>query len=313
MRPLAALLDGAAFPEGTPVAVARVDRAGVIEEAVAGTWPDGVAVTVDDPFYGASLTKQVTGAAVAVLVREGRLDPDAPLSSIVGNLPQWAGRISIRQMLHHTSGLPGAGEISSAIVTRDWTNEVVFTALRALEDLRSEPGTKFDYSNAGYTLLAHIVGSVSGQHFADVLAEHLFRPLGIEGLGFSGPDLSGFRQHPLLGPKKPLTQGSGGLWCIARGFAAWLHAQNEDRLGIAPLVTAPGRLNDGSPVDYGWGIGLRSHRNRPLYIHGGGWPGAVSKAVRSPDHGVAVVGFAAGVPWEMIDAVVTAALDDATL
>lgn len=66
-------------------------------------------------------------------------------------------------------------------------------------------------------------------------------------------------------------------------------------------------------MDYGWGIGLRSYRNRPLYTHGGGWPGAVSKAVRSPDHGVAVVGFAAGVPWDMIDAVVTAALDDVTL
>lgn len=177
MRPLAALLTGAALPEGTPVTIARVDRSGSIEEAVAGTWPEGVAVTADDPFYGASLTKQVTGAAVAVLVREGRLDPDAPLLSFVSDLPQWAQRISIRQMLHHTSGLPGAGEISSAIVTRDWTNEVVFTALRALEDLRSEPGTKFDYSNAGYTLLAHIVGSVSGRPFADFLAEQLFGPL----------------------------------------------------------------------------------------------------------------------------------------
>ena len=52
MRPLAALLAGAAFPEGTPVAIARVDRDGAIEEAVAGTWPDGVAVTADDRSTG---------------------------------------------------------------------------------------------------------------------------------------------------------------------------------------------------------------------------------------------------------------------
>ena len=79
---LAALLARAAIPERTPVAMARLDRSGVIEDAVAGTWPDGAAVTPDDRFYAASLAKQVTGAAVAVLVRAGKLDPDAPVTGV---------------------------------------------------------------------------------------------------------------------------------------------------------------------------------------------------------------------------------------
>ena len=313
MRPLAALLDGAAFPEGTPVAVARVVRGGETEEAVAGTWPDGATVAADDRFYAASLSKQVTGAAAAVLVREGRLDADTPIADILEGLPSWAARVSVRHLLHHTGGLPGAGEMEGLVATTgDWTDDLVFAAVRSLSDLRPEPGVAYKYSNVAYFLLAHAVGAVSGQPFAAFARSRLFDPLGIEGLGFGGAEISSFPHYGLLGPRKPLTHGAGGLWSAARGYAAWLHAQNLDRLGIAPIVTAPGRLNDGSPVDYGWGIGLRSHRNRPLYIHGGGWTGTVAKAVRSPHSGVSVVALAAGGTAEMIDVIVSTALGDAT-
>ena len=312
MRPLAALLDGAALSEGTPVAVARVVRDGAIEEAVAGWWPDGAAVAPDDRFYGASLTKQVTGAAVAVLVRAGRLDPDMPVWSFVDDLPAWASTVTVRHLLHHTAGLWPAGEAEASTGTNDWTDERAMAAARWLADLTTRPGAAFKYSNVGYVLLAQIVSAIARRPLAAFVDQALLRPLGIEGMAFAGSDPSAFRQAPLLGPRRPLSHGDGGLWTTARAFAGWLHAQNEDRLGIAPLVTAPGRLNDGSPVDYGWGIGLRTRRNGPLYVHGGGWTGAVSKAVRSPRNGVSVVALAAGGTAEMIDAIVSAALGDAT-
>ena len=108
----------------------------------------------------------------------------------------------------------------------------------------------------------------------------------------------------------PLTHGDGGLWSTARAFALWLHHQNLDTLRIAALVTAPGRLIDGTSVDYGWGLGLRQHRDQPLLIHGGEWAGAQAKAVRSPELGMAVVGLAAGAPFEILNRLVAAALDD---
>lgn len=313
MRPLAALLAGAAFAEGTPVAIARVDRLGAIEEAVAGRWPDGAPVTADDRFYAASLSKQVTGAAIAVLVRNGQLDPDAPVSGFVHDLPEWATRVTVRHLLHHTAGLWPAGEAAAITGAGDWTDDVVFSALRKLHELSSEPGAAHKYSNVGYVLVAHVVRAVSGQPLSTFAEEHVFRPLGVDGLGFGGADISSFSQQVLLGPKKPLTHGDGGLWSTARGFAAWLHAQNADRLGIAPLVSAPGRLNDGSPVAYGWGIAPRYHRGGPILLHGGGWTGALALAVRSPNLGVSVVAFATAGTHEMLNGLIIGALDDATL
>jgi CubicO group peptidase (beta-lactamase class C family) len=311
VTPLAALLEGAAFPEGTPVAIARVDREGTIEEAVTGTWPGGAGVTATDRFYAASIGKQVTAAAIALLVRSGALDADARVADLVEGMPACATAISVRQLLHHTSGLADAGE--PGMPTEDWTDDFVMAAVRKLEALTSEPGVAYCYSNVGYVLLAQVVGAVGGMTLARFADANLFQPLGLDGIAYAGTDLGAFPQAAALGPAKPLSHGDGGLWTTARGFAGWLHAQNGDRFGIAPLVTAPGRLPGGAPVDYGWGIGLRSHRNRPLYSHGGSWTGAFGSAVRSPHHDLGIVAFASGESPEPLEALVAKTLDDATV
>ena len=139
--------------------------------------------------------------------------------------------------------------------------------------------------------------------------QRLFKALGLGGIGFLG-QTAGQLHLALLGPSLPLSHGDGGLCSTARDLAQWLHLQNRDSLGIADLVTAPGELNDGTPVDYGWGLGLRRHRHRPLLIHGGEWPGAAAKAVRSPELDLAVVGMAAGAEFETLNRLVSAGLED---
>lgn len=307
MTPLATLVERAGFAPGTPVAVARV-AGDAVEDHASGAWPDGRLVLPTDRFYGASLAKQVTGAALALLVRGGRLDPDRPVSEYVGALPHWSGAITPRQLAHHTSGLPPAGELEADLIG-DWTEAFVFDALSHLAELPSPPGIAYSYSNAGYVLLARIIAVVSGLTLAEFAATRLFEPIGLEGIGFledpaTQPHLS------LLGVRRPLTHGDGGLWSTAPAFAQWLYHQNRDTPGIADLVTAAGHLNDGTPVDYGWGLGLRQHRGEALLIHGGEWQGAAAKAVRSPALGIAVVGMAAGAEFETLNRLVGAVLDD---
>lgn len=310
MTPLATLVERAGFAPDTPVAVARVAD-GAIEDHVAGTWPNGQPVLPTDRFYVASLAKQVTGASLALLVRDGRIDPDRPVSDYVGDLPPWSATITPRQLAHHTSGLPPAGELE-ARMTGDWNEAFVFGALADLVELPSSPGAAYSYSNAGYVLLARIIAEASGMPLAEFAATRLFEPLGrLDGIGFA-TDITAQPQLPLLGPHLPLTHGDGGLWSTARGFAQWLDHQNRDTLGIADLVTTPGRLNDGTPVDYGWGLGLRQHRSHPLLIHGGEWMGAQAKAVRSRALGVAFAGFVAGTDAERLNDLVTAGLADAS-
>jgi hypothetical protein len=131
----------------------------------------------------------------------------------------------------------------------------------------------------------------------------------LDDIGFVERDISGFPQSALMGPSQPLTLGDGGLWATAGAFSKWLHHQNRDTLGIADLVSVPGKLISGDLVDYGWGLGLRQRNGHSLFIHGGEWIGCTAKAVRSPSTGIAIVVMSAGASQEELSALVETVLD----
>lgn len=87
---LARLVDQSALASHVPVAIAVCNGDGLVAGVARGRWPDGRLVRLTDRFYAASLAKQVTGAAAAVLVREGGLDPDLPVAHYLPDLPGWA-------------------------------------------------------------------------------------------------------------------------------------------------------------------------------------------------------------------------------
>lgn len=289
---LAAALASAGLPSGVPATLATVDRTGRVDTAVAGAWPDGRPVTPDDQFYAASLAKQVTGAALALLVQDGRIDPDLPIAIYLdGHLPGWSQTVTARQLAQHTAGLPAAGVLEASIPGH-WTTLSVLAALRELPMVTS--GAHL-YSNVGYVLLAELIAAVSGQTFAAFVESRL-------GLHFP-TDISAFPQTAMLGRTLPLSHGDGGLWTTAADYARWLHRQNRDEFGIEAMVTEPG------PGDYGWGLGLRRFRGELLLIHGGTWQGASAKAVRSPALGVGAVALVAGDEIDRVVRLVDAVLD----
>jgi CubicO group peptidase (beta-lactamase class C family) len=236
-----------------------------------------------------------------LLVRDGRLDADAPVSRYLNGLPGWAGEITARHLAHHVAGLPAAGEIERRLADGDWTTERVLATLGEPQAL--SPGGTHVYSNAGYVLLAQLVAEIAGEPFDRFVRARMFEPLGLTDIGFAGPHIERFPQASLLGASRPLTVGDGGLWTSAGAFARWLEAQNRDAFDVAAIVEAPDR--DG---DYGWGIGLRTFRGERSFIHGGEWTGAVAKCVRCPALGLAVVALAAGPSIEALNALVEAAL-----
>lgn len=288
---------------GAPLALAWVNDKGQMEEQAFGTWPNGQPVTPRDRFYAASLAKQVTGTAAALLVQDGQLDPDAPIARYLDDLPGWARPITARHLAHHTAGLPEAG-IAEAAVQNDWTEDAALAYLAGLAALPYAPGTAYRYANLGYILLARLVSTISGRGFPEFVSDRLDLP---DGMGFTDR-IARFSQSASLGPRLPLTTGDGGLWTTGGAFAYWLAAQNADRQRLASLVTEPAQLIDGTPVPYGWGLGLRSFRDKPLFIHGGEWPGAVAKAVRCPSLGIAVVALASGPSVEAVSALVDTVL-----
>jgi len=306
---LSAVMRTAEFDADTPVSLAAVSRQGHMETIAAGRWPDGSAVVETDWFYAASLSKQLTAAAAARLMQAGRLDADAPVARYMPDLPDWATRVTARQLAHHIAGLPADNENDFEDLTKHWTEARALAALGNLSKLPRSPGQAYVYSNLGYVLLAEVLAHAAGKPFPEIVSKTLMQPLGIEGMAFAGPAIGDFPQASLLGPVLPLTVGDGGLWSTAQAFGGWLQAMNADSLDLASVLTQPGRLSNGETTDYGWGIGLRQYRGAPLYIHGGEWTGAVARAVRSPSLGLAVVAFASGPSIDALGALVDAILD----
>jgi CubicO group peptidase (beta-lactamase class C family) len=304
---LAELIAAAGFDENLPVALATVNREGGLEHAVAGRWSDGKDVEASDRFYGASLAKQITGAAAALLVRDGLLDPDAAIASWLGDLPRWIGSITARQLAHHTSGLPEAG-IAEAALGWNWTEPAVAQYLLTLGGPTYPPNTEHRYSNLGYILIARLVAAITGMRFSEYVAARL---VDSPDIGFPTGSV-GF-PHAAWIDRLPLTQGDGGLWTSATALAEWLDCQNRDVLSIAAITEAPGRLNDGSATDYGWGLGLREYRGQRALIHGGSWTGATGKSIRCPDLGIAAVTLTAGAERQKVGELTDAALEFAYL
>lgn len=253
---------------GRPAYLARgcfpggAQRAGVVACAID---PDRGGPTASTLIYTASLAKQVTAACAALI----GLDVQTPVGEVLPELPPWSRTVRIRHLIHHTSGLPLEGT-----------------------ELETVPGTRFAYSNAGYVLLARAIGSAAGEPLPSLAQRLIFAPLGMTSSGFwAGPEARppGAAPLDLAGAPPPLSIGDGGLWSTAEDLLCWADALDRDRLGIRDVVQQPGRLDDGTRLDYAWGMGVRSRAGVLEYRHGGGYADLRAMLVRVPDLGVDLV------------------------
>src|SRR5687768_11256733 len=148
----------------------------------------GIALQPSSVFHVASVSKQFTAAAVTLLAQEGRLSLDDPVRKYLPEVPDFGSPLTIRQLVHHTSGLRDQWqllELSGWRYSHDLiTDADVMSLVRRQKTLDFAPGSKYSYSNTGYTLLAQIVGRVSGRSFREFTTERLFAPLGMSSTHF---------------------------------------------------------------------------------------------------------------------------------
>jgi CubicO group peptidase (beta-lactamase class C family) len=143
-----------------------------------------VPVTEETLFQPASVGKQITAAAVMLMVEDGKVGLDDSIRKYFPDAPASWRAITVRQLLTHTSGLPdysyglmhGGKEPFDS--RRDYTEDELRLAFYQLP-LEFAPGARWHYSNTGYVLLGILVRRVSGQFYGDVLAQRVFKPLGM--------------------------------------------------------------------------------------------------------------------------------------
>jgi CubicO group peptidase (beta-lactamase class C family) len=231
-------------------------------------------ITTDTSFYLASISKQFTAMAIMMLAEQGRLSYEDHLPAYFPQFPSWGAEISIRQLLHHTAGLPDyMGFFSSNAGIPEWTrdvtdvtNEAVLERAMGLAGPEFPVGSQYAYGGTGYTLLALIVAIVSGQSFADFLKAKVFDPLGMKHTVVY--DASRPARHKLahgyLEEKGQfqrwdyplLTAGDGGLFSTLDDLFLWDQALNTERLvpkAALEQAFTSGTTNDGTSVGYGFG------------------------------------------------------------
>lgn len=143
---------------------------------------NNIPITPKTSFHLASLSKQFTAAAVALLIAEGKLSLDTPVAEFVPEVKDFGADLRIKHLIYFTSGLPeytslprqsGMPWFSFFYFT---TDEAIATSLRAGK-FNFAPGTKWEYSNINYMLLTRIVERASGMPFAEFLQTRVFKPL----------------------------------------------------------------------------------------------------------------------------------------
>jgi CubicO group peptidase (beta-lactamase class C family) len=145
-----------------------------------------VKIDAHSNFRLASFTKQFTAMAVMLLVHDGKLRYDETLAEILPDFPAYGKRITIRNLLNHTSGLPDYEDLMDAEEKAKgpiWTPEKQIEDAEVLQLLKKEkngkfaPGASWSYSNSGYVVLGLIVAKVSGDTYGEFLRERIFAPL----------------------------------------------------------------------------------------------------------------------------------------
>lgn len=264
-------LDSTGLP-GLAAVVTHGDR--IVHATGLGHDSAGRPVTAGTPMRIASLSKSFTAAAVLTLVDEGRVALDAP---VAGYLPEFrtadprTGRITVRHLLNHTSGLSDRTVDIGATQRAD----TLTGYLAALHDstLTGEPGSHFAYCNVNYDVAARLVEVVDGRPFADALRARVFGPLGMGDSGVGDGPVDGYIS--LYGAWVPRAElpgfrgGAGGVVSTASDLGRWLISQT----GNGPeVLTAAGRAAQHEPppgADYAMGWSVAVERGRTLLVHSG--------------------------------------------
>ena len=258
-------------------------------------------------FNAGSVAKQFTATAILRLEQSGELSLDDPIRRYVPELPEVARSITLRQMLHHTSGLRDVWALTDL---GGWQPADVRTPTQALRILARQralnflPGNGFGYSNSGYLLLAEVIRRTTGRPFPDWMRQHVLEPAGMEDTYFYEDPiklLPGVASpYRFLGRSRGFARddlnsglaGSGNLVTTAADLGRWSAHLLTSKIGGAPLVerlSEQGILPDGRKTGYGMGLFVGTHRGLPVVSHGGANAGYRSELLMFPDQRVAVV------------------------
>jgi len=265
----------------------------------------GIPIEIDTVFDLASVSKQFCAYAVALLAERGQLSLDDDVRRHLPWVPDFGAVITLRHLVHHTSGLrdwpatlAAAGYRYDDVIAQPQILELV----RHQRRLNFAPGSKHLYSNTGYNLLAEVVAVVAGVDYRRFCDDQMFAPLAMHDTHVHDahdevvPRLArSYRReggHWRLAGNHLTALGSSSQFSTVRDLARWASELEDGIVGGAAMVARMaerGVLGDGSACNYGFGLQSGRRGARPTVSHSGSWAGYRSCFLRLPEQGLTVV------------------------
>ncbi|MGO1001808.1 serine hydrolase domain-containing protein [Lysobacter sp. CA196] len=275
----------------------------------------GVPIGPDSVFDIGSTSKQFTAASVLLLAQDGKLSLDDDIRTHLPEMPDYGRRITIRQLLQHSSGLRdyiALLVLGGAAFDDQATDAQTLDVLARQRALNFPPGSEHLYSNSGYFLAGQIVERVSGQSLPAFAQERIFAPLGMHDTRFR-------RDHAELVPGRAMAYaraeasvdapprdgatayrldqphwdqvGDGSVHTTTGDLLRWDRNFYHPKVGTAAMLAQmqqPGVLDDGKRIDYGLGLKMGEYRGLATVRHGGAWGGYRAELLRFPQRHLSV-------------------------
>jgi CubicO group peptidase (beta-lactamase class C family) len=265
----------------------------------------GVPIGPASVFDIASTSKQFTAAVIALLAQDGKLSLDDDVRRFVPELPRYEAPITIRHLLHHTSGLRDYTDLMAleGWQMEDWTTEAqALATIVRQKEVNFRPGAQHLYSNSGFFLLSVIAARAGGQPFPDLARERIFEPLGMRSTHFHA-------DHGLLVKGRAIgyapreggwalslsdweQTGDGSVLTTVEDLARWVGNFEDPKVGGVALVEElqrKGRLASGEEIDYAEGLRHATYRGLATLGHNGSWAGYRSSLLRFPSEKTVVI------------------------
>ena len=251
-----------------------------------------------------SISKQFTAMGIVLLEEQNKLSFDDDIRKHMPELPDFGETITIRHLLHHTSGLR---DLHGLLGLAGWksgdleTNDDVYRIIKNQKELNFKPNEEFLYSNTGYILLAKIIENVGKLSFDQWMKQHVFEPLGMKKTYVEG-------QHDRIVPNNATSYylqkefkraveywgyfGSGNMHSTIEDINIWLQNFSKPQINWESafnklLSTTP--LNNGFGTNYGFGIRIEDYSGEKVVQHGGSVGGFRAIARTFPEERLNIV------------------------
>lgn len=255
-------------------------------------------------FRLASVTKQFTAMCILQLAEENKLSLSSTLTDFFPDFPHYGRKITIENLLNHTSGLVDYENLISDSALIQVKDKDVLKMMMEIDSVYFSPGETFQYSNTGYALLTQIIEKIEGKTFGEYLNEKIFIPAGMQntiafenGINTVKNRAYGYTisEDSILFTDQSITSavlGDGGIYSSITDMFKWDQALSDEKLiskASVNIMWKPNKTLSGEELNYGYGWRLENFKGRKVVFHTGSTMGFRNIFYKIPTENISVI------------------------